>query len=100
MPETVGEEVAREAPESAQLARVLGKVFWRLIPFMFVLYIMSYLDRINVSFAVLQMKDALNFTDLIFGFGSGIFFLGYCVFGIPSNLMVERLGARRWRAFV
>lgn len=96
MPGTLETETAQQTPESAELSAVLRKISWRLIPFMFVLYIMSYLDRINVSFAMLQMKDALQFTDLIFGFGSGVFFLGYCVFGIPSNLMVERMGARRW----
>lgn len=67
---------------------------------MFVLYIMSYLDRINVSFAGLQMNSELGFTDEIFGLGAGIFFLGYFAFGIPSNIMVARLGARRWIAAI
>src|SRR4051812_46573794 len=76
--------------------RVSRKVTLRLIPFMIVLYIMSYLDRINVSFAGLQMNHELGFSDEVFGFGAGIFFVGYFLFGVPSNLMVHRLGARRW----
>ncbi len=68
----------------------------RLIPFMFVLYIVSYLDRINVSFSGKDMADALGFSPEALGGGMGIFFIGYFLFGIPSNMMVERLGARRW----
>lgn len=63
---------------------------------MLLLYIISYLDRINISFAGLQMNHDLGFSEEIFGYGGGIFFIGYCIFGIPSNLMVERIGARRW----
>jgi len=75
---------------------VMGKVARRLLPFMFVLYICSYLDRINVSFAALEMNKELGFSDEIFGFGAGVFFIGYFLFGVPSNLLVERLGARKW----
>lgn len=79
---------------------VLRKVTWRLLPFMFVLYIMSYLDRINVSFAALQMNKDLGFNDDTFGFGAGVFFIGYFLFGIPSNVMVAKIGARRWIAVI
>jgi ACS family tartrate transporter-like MFS transporter len=79
---------------------VLRKVTWRLLPFMFVLYIMSYLDRINVSFAALQMNKELGFDDKTFGAGAGIFFIGYFLFGIPSNVMVAKFGARRWIAVI
>lgn len=79
---------------------ILTKATWRLLPFMFILYVLSYLDRINVSFAGLQMNKDLGFDDSIFGFGAGIFFLGYFAFGIPSNLMVERFGARRWISII
>lgn len=79
---------------------VLRKVTWRLLPFMFILYIMSYLDRINVSFASLQMNKDLGFNDATFGFGAGVFFIGYFLFGIPSNVMVAKFGARRWIAVI
>ncbi|HEY9772973.1 MAG TPA: MFS transporter [Planktothrix sp.] len=76
--------------------QVLKKVAWRLLPFMFVLYIVSYLDRINISYAGLQMNTDLGFDEVIFGRGAGIFFLGYFLFGIPSNLIMQKLGARKW----
>jgi MFS transporter, ACS family, tartrate transporter len=79
---------------------VLRKVSLRLLPFMFILYIMSYLDRINVSFAGLQMNGELGFDDSIFGLGAGIFFLGYFLFGVPSNVMVAKLGARKWISII
>jgi ACS family tartrate transporter-like MFS transporter len=74
----------------------LRKVTWRLIPFLFVLYIIAWLDRVNVGFAGLQMNTELGFSSTVFGFGSGIFFLGYCLFEIPSNIILERVGARLW----
>src|SRR5215813_13122437 len=74
----------------------LRKVTWRLIPFLFLLYIIAWLDRVNVGFAGLQMNADLGFSSTVFGFGSGIFFLGYCLFEIPSNLVLHRVGARRW----
>src|SRR5262249_48571647 len=77
---------------------ILSKITRRLIPFMFLLYIVSYLDRINVGFAALQLNDALKFDPAVFGLGAGIFFIGYFVFEIPSNLIMERVGARIWIA--
>jgi ACS family tartrate transporter-like MFS transporter len=77
---------------------LLAKLTRRLIPFMFLLYIVSYLDRINVGFAALQLNDALKFDPAVFGFGSGIFFIGYFIFEVPSNLIMARLGARMWIA--
>jgi MFS transporter, ACS family, tartrate transporter len=79
-------------------AVTLRKVTWRLIPFLFVLYIIAWLDRVNVGFAGLQMNADLGFSSTVFGFGSGIFFLGYCLFEIPSNIILERVGARIWIA--
>lgn len=76
----------------------LRKVGWRLIPFLFVLYITSYLDRVNVGFAALQMNTDLKFSASTFGLGSGVFFIGYCLFEIPSNLILARVGARVWIA--
>lgn len=79
-------------------ASALRKITRRLLPFLFVLYIAAWLDRVNVGFAALQMNDALRFSAAAFGFGSGVFFLGYCLFEVPSNLMQHRVGARRWIA--
>ena len=77
-------------------AVTLRKVTWRLIPFLFALYVIAWLDRVNVGFAGLQMNTDLGFSSTVFGFGSGIFFLGYCLFEIPSNIILERVGARLW----
>jgi ACS family tartrate transporter-like MFS transporter len=76
--------------------QTLERVTRRLIPFLFVLYIVAYLDRINVGFAALQMQADLGFSDAVYGFGAGIFFLGYFVFEVPSNLILERVGPRFW----
>src|SRR5436190_2254234 len=77
-------------------AVTLRKVTWRLFPFLFVLYVIAWLDRVNVGFAGLEMNTDLGFSSTVFGFGSGIFFLGYCLFEIPSNIILERVGARLW----
>jgi MFS transporter, ACS family, tartrate transporter len=82
---------------SVQISTVtLRKVTWRLIPFLFILYVIAWLDRVNVGFAGLQMNADLGFSSTVFGLGSGIFFLGYCLFEIPSNIILERVGARLW----
>jgi ACS family tartrate transporter-like MFS transporter len=77
---------------------VVRRLTLRLVPFLFLLYIVAYLDRINVGFAMLQMQQQLSFTDTVYGFGAGMFFGGYFCFQVPSNLMLERVGARRWIA--
>jgi MFS transporter, ACS family, tartrate transporter len=69
---------------------------WRLMPFLFLLYIVAYLDRINVSFAVLQMGEPLHLTDKVKGLGFGMFFAGYFFFQVPSNLVLQKMGVRRW----
>jgi ACS family tartrate transporter-like MFS transporter len=69
---------------------------WRLLPFLFLLYIVAYLDRINVSFAVLQMRDQLGLSDRAYGRAAGMFFAGYFFFQLPSNLVLEKFGVRRW----
>lgn len=69
---------------------------WRLMPFLFLLYIVAYLDRINVSFGVLQMRDQLGLSDRVYGRAAGIFFAGYFLFQLPSNLVLEKFGVRRW----
>jgi ACS family tartrate transporter-like MFS transporter len=89
-------------PETAVESRLadaaLSKARRRLIPFLFVLYLVAYLDRINVGFASLQMNRELGLTESVFGLGAGLFFLGYSLFEVPSNLILERVGARRWIA--
>ena len=77
---------------------LLQKITGRLIPFMFLLYIVSYLDRVNVSYAALQMNTSLGFSNEIYSLGAGIFFIGYFLFEIPSNLILHRVGARLWMA--
>jgi ACS family tartrate transporter-like MFS transporter len=70
----------------------------RLIPYMFLMYIFNYLDRTNVGFAALKMQKDLGMSDKVFGVGAGIFFIGYFLFEVPSNLIMERVGARKWMA--
>src|SRR6059058_3240888 len=85
------------AANAKELSAVtLRKITWRLIPFLFLLYTIAWLDRVNVGFAALEMTADLGFSSVTFGFGSGIFFLGYCLFEIPSNIILERVGARLW----
>ena len=74
------------------------KVAWRLIPFLFLCYIVAFLDRVNVGFAKLQMAPDLAFSDVVYGFGAGIFFIGYFIFEVPSNVILEKVGARMWIA--
>jgi len=74
------------------------KVAWRLIPFLFLCYIVAFLDRVNVGFAKLQMAPDLQFSDAVYGFGAGVFFIGYFIFEVPSNVILERVGARMWIA--
>ena len=81
---------------SQSRSRALRKITWRLIPFLFLLYVVAWLDRVNVGFAALQMNSDLGFSEATFGFGSGVFFLGYCLFEVPSNLILARVGARIW----
>ena len=77
---------------------IYTRVIWRLVPFLFVFYVVAYLDRVNIGFAKLEMLADLNWTDTIYGLGAGLFFLGYFVFEIPSNLILYRNGPRRWLA--
>ncbi len=73
-----------------------GKVTCRLIPFLFLCYVLAYVDRVNVGFAKLQMQQDLAMSDAVYGLGAGIFFLGYFLFEVPANMMLQRLGARLW----
>lgn len=72
------------------------KVAWRLLPILFVSYVVAYIDRVNIGFAKLQMLDDLHFSAAVYGLGSGIFFVGFLLFEIPSNLILHKVGARAW----
>ena len=76
------------------------KIALRLIPFLMLLYMVAFLDRVNISFAALTMNRDLGISDSLYGFAAGIFFLGYCLFEVPANIMLVRLGARLWIALL
>ena len=78
--------------------RAIRSVTMRLVPFLVLCYFIAYLDRVNVGFAKLTMSKSIGLTETAFGLGAGIFFLAYFIFELPSNLMLERFGARRWIA--
>jgi ACS family tartrate transporter-like MFS transporter len=82
--------------KQAQEYNAVRRITWRLLPFVFLLYLIASIDRSNVAFAALQMNHDLGFTGSVYGFGAGIFFIAYCVFEIPSNLILAQVGARRW----
>ncbi|MGH3587197.1 MAG: MFS transporter, partial [Pseudonocardia sp.] len=79
-------------------SRAMRKAMWRLGPFLGLLYLIAYIDRNNAGFAKLEMTQALDITESAFGFAAGIFFIGYLIFEVPSNLLLQRFGARRWIA--
>src|SRR3954451_11847738 len=80
--------------------RTLRKISWRIVPFIMLLYFIAYIDRVNISFAALTMNRDLGFSSAVFGFGAGIFFVGYFLFEVPSNVILEKVGARLWIARV
>ncbi len=86
---------------SAELERrVLRKITLRIVPFVMLLYFIAFIDRVNIGFAALTMNKDLGFSPTVFGFGAGIFFLGYFLFEVPSNLVLDKVGARIWIARV
>jgi MFS transporter, ACS family, tartrate transporter len=78
--------------------RTIAKVSWRLLPLIVVIYFVAYMDRTNVGFAAISMNKDLGFTAYVYGWGAGIFFLGYFLFEVPSNIILEKVGARVWIA--
>ncbi|WP_028746656.1 MFS transporter [Rhizobium mesoamericanum] len=78
--------------------RAYSKVFWRIVPFLMLCYVVAYLDRVNVGFAKLQMSNELGLSEAAYGIGAGIFFIGYFLFEVPSNIIMNRIGARLWIA--
>lgn len=88
------------APSTEENLRnsVYRRVSWRIVPLLMLCYTVAYLDRVNIGFAKLQMSSDLAFSDAVFGLGAGIFFIGYVLFEVPSNLLLERVGAKLWIA--
>ncbi|WP_250455761.1 MFS transporter [Caballeronia sp. ATUFL_M2_KS44] len=86
--------------ESNVEARVSRKLAWRIIPFVMLLYFVSFLDRVNVGFAAMTMNKAIGLSPTAFGLGGGLFFIGYFLFEVPSNLILHKVGARIWIARV
>ncbi len=78
--------------------RLYNRITLRLIPYLFFLYILAYLDRVNVGYAVVELKSDLHLADAIFGLGAGIYFLGQFCFDLPSNLLLSKVGPRVWIA--
>ncbi len=87
-------------PSPREEARIYAKVTRKIVPFLFLFYIVSYLDRVNVGFAKLQMMKDLGWSDTIYGTGAGMFFIGYFLFEVPSNLILFKFGAREWMATI
>ncbi len=78
--------------------RTHNTITWRLMPLLLLCYLFAHLDRINIGFAKMQMSADLNFSDTVYGFGAGLFFIAYALFGVPSNMALDRVGPRRWIA--
>ncbi len=77
---------------------LMRRITWRLVPMIVVLYLVAYIDRQNVGYAKLQMLDSLQISEAVYGFGASLFFIGYLLFEVPSNIALHRFGARRWIA--
>ncbi|MFM9148301.1 MAG: MFS transporter, partial [Verrucomicrobiota bacterium] len=87
------------APQSA-LASAVSKAKWRLLPLFVVMFIVNYVDRVNVSFIKPQLEASLGIGATAYGVGAGLFFWGYAIFEVPANMALERLGARRWLTLI
>ncbi len=93
-------QTGSQPPASAATleVRTMRRITWRLIPFLMICYFVAYLDRVNISFAALQMNKDLGLSASAYGLGAGLFFVTYCLFEVPSNLLLYRVGATRWIA--
>ena len=93
------EQTGKPSGGAAAIAQTtMQRVTRRVVPFLLLCYFISFLDRVNVSFAALEMNRDLGLNPAVYGFGAGLFFLTYCVFELPSNLALYRFGATRWKA--
>ena len=84
--------------DDAMERAVMKRVTLRIVPFLMLCYFIAFLDRVNVGFAGAEMRQDLHLSASVFGFGAGVFFLAYFIFEVPSNLLLQRFGARRWLA--
>src|SRR5437868_4064205 len=98
MPDTVARTQLESTPDSALAQRASRRIARRLLPYLFLLYVIAFLDRMNVGAAALQMPSDLGFSNSVIGLGAGMFFVGYFLLEVPGALIVERWGARRWIA--
>ncbi len=93
---SAGRDAAMKNSPVSEYGPLYRKIAWRVIPLLFICYIVAYIDRVNVGFAKLQMMGHLKFSESIYGLGAGIFFLGYFLFEVPSNVILHKVGARVW----
>jgi len=100
MDNTVSAPAASADPSTAttELARIVSKVAWRIMPLIMICYLFAFFDRINISFAKFSLQSALSLSDTAYGLGAGLFSVGYVLFEVPSNMMLYKVGARRWIA--
>src|SRR5215471_19270995 len=95
MSQAVSTQTIDVAPDASAVERVFSKISWRLLPFLALLWILAWIDRVNIGYAKLTMLDDLKFSEAVYGLGAGIFFLGYFFFEVPSNLLLQKIGARK-----
>lgn len=96
--DSAGAQAIASDVDASSNASVYGKIMRRLLPLLFICYVVCYLDRVNIGFAKLQMVTDLGFSDTVYGLGAGMFFVGYLAFETPSNMILYHVGARRWLA--
>jgi MFS family permease len=98
MDKTLSAPISAAAGSTPELARIVSKVAWRIMPLIMVCYLFAFFDRINISFAKFALQSSLSLSDTAYGLGAGLFSVGYVLFEVPSNMMLYKVGARRWIA--
>jgi len=98
MDKTLNAPINAAAGATAELARIVNKVAWRIMPLIMICYLFAFFDRINISFAKFALQSSLSLSDTAYGLGAGLFSVGYVLFEVPSNMMLYKVGARRWIA--
>jgi MFS family permease len=98
MDKTLGTHLDAAASTTPDLARIVSKVAWRIMPLIMICYLFAFFDRINISFAKFALQSSLSLSDTAYGLGAGLFSVGYVLFEVPSNMMLYKVGARRWIA--
>jgi MFS family permease len=98
MDKTLSAHAGSAASTTPELARIVAKVAWRIMPLIMICYLFAFFDRINISFAKFALQSSLSLSDTAYGLGAGLFSVGYVLFEVPSNMMLYKVGARRWIA--